>query len=432
MPRKLPTSGGGVGSGPLLGVWGRRSLYGLVGALFVSGLALESWARRAVARALQVQEAALRAEFRDALEESQVEAAFKTARLERRITLETQGMQAFKDDANRRFSGLDEGASDVRGLVARLDRRSDRGARKLDSMRDDLESLDRQVSLHRPTELRFKEIQKENEDSVLFIYSEVSLRNSTGSVESTIGTYGTGFIVSKEGHIATSKHVAQPWKFREFARQIAIRGLEVDPESHLIAAWRSGTAVLDTDGDQLDLDIGYNNLKLNNLRVWSAAEDRYRTETVEDFSGQKVEIRYHDSNDNQDLVLLKAEGEGPFRPVKIVTDKVPEKLDPVMVLGFPRGLDILERGVAESSPSLGTVRKVEETIYVTASIIPGNSGGPVFDPQGEVVGIATRVVQGTETLGICLKTEHLVDLIRAGEPSKAPTVVGPTVTLTTR
>ena len=86
-----------------------------------------------------------------------------------------------------------------------------------------------------------------------------------------------------------------------------------------------------------------------------------------------------------------------------------------MVLGFPRGLDILEKGVAESSPSVGTVRKVEETIYVTASIIPGNSGGPIFDIEGQVVGIAARVIQGTETLGIGLRVRHIRDLLQNGE-----------------
>ena len=152
---------------------------------------------------------------------------------------------------------------------------------------------------------------------------------------------------------------------------------------------------------------------------------------LENDAGKVVEIRYHDANDNHDLALLKAEG-GPFRPVRTVTGRLPEKLDPVMVLGFPRGLDILEKGVAESSPSLGTVRKVEDTIYVTAPIIPGNSGGPVFDGEGAVIGIATRVVQGTETLGICLKSDHFLKLLHSGQPTAERSGKGPSVTLTTR
>lgn len=420
-----------MGSTPRSGGWGPWSLFGLLGAVLIGGIALEVRARRVDARerqrsliqALEEREEAIRVEFGRAMRASRREAEARTESLGRGLREEARSRE---EEALLKISRLDGDMEALRGVTARLDRRSDGNTVEVASIRDDLMALQAQIRVNRPMALRFKEIQKENEDSIFFIYSEIGLVNRSGSVESTIGTYGTGFVVTEEGHIATSKHVAQPWKFREFARQIALRGLEVDPESHLIAAWRAGTEVLMADGETLDLDIGYNNLKQGNLKIWAVAEDETKMETVESLTGEELEIRYHDSNDNQDLVLLKAEG-GTFRPVRTAGDEVLEKLDPVMVLGFPRGLDILEKGVAESSPSLGTVRKVEDTIYVTASIIPGNSGGPVFDQQGNVVGIATRVVQGTETLGICLKMDHLLDLIDLEGP---PPGLG--VTLSTR
>ena len=90
-----------------------------------------------------------------------------------------------------------------------------------------------------------------------------------------------------------------------------------------------------------------------------------------------------------------------------------EKLDPVMVLGFPSGPAILESGKAESSPSRGDVRKVEDTIYVTAPIVPGNSGGPVLDRDGVVIAIATRTAQGEATLGSCIQSRHVYPLLQA-------------------
>ncbi len=48
-----------------------------------------------------------------------------------------------------------------------------------------------------------------------------------------------------------------------------------------------------------------------------------------------------------------------------------------MVLGFPSGDTLHEAGRAEASVSLGTVRRVEETIQISAPLIPGNSGGPL-------------------------------------------------------
>jgi S1-C subfamily serine protease len=126
-------------------------------------------------------------------------------------------------------------------------------------------------------------------------------------------------------------------------------------------------------------------------------------------------IMIHHESSNEDLALLKASG-GPFEaiPLRRAQDGRIESLDQVMVLGFPAGPSILEKGIAETSPSLGQVRKVEDTIYVNASMMGGNSGGPLIDTEGRVVGVATRIVNGAEALGICLKAEHVIDLYDGG------------------
>jgi S1-C subfamily serine protease len=72
---------------------------------------------------------------------------------------------------------------------------------------------------------------------------------------------------------------------------------------------------------------------------------------------------------------------------------------------------IMEHESVVSSPSLGNVRSVQDTIQVSAPIIPGNSGGPLIGIDGRVIGIATRVVTDTETLGMCIKVEHALKLI---------------------
>ena len=68
-------------------------------------------------------------------------------------------------------------------------------------------------------------------------------------------------------------------------------------------------------------------------------------------------------------------------------------------------------GTAASSPSRGHVRSVQTTVQVSAPVNPGNSGGPVIAIDGRVVGISTRVVTGTETLGMCIQIEHALALL---------------------
>jgi S1-C subfamily serine protease len=60
------------------------------------------------------------------------------------------------------------------------------------------------------------------------------------------------------------------------------------------------------------------------------------------------------------------------------------------------------------------VRKVEQTIHVSAAMLGGNSGGPLIDSKGRVIGVSTMVVKGSETLGSCLRIEHAAELLHGG------------------
>ena len=227
----------------------------------------------------------------------------------------------------------------------------------------------------------------------------------------TTGAWGTGFFVTEEGHIITNKHVIQPWKFdTELAALVAGGFVALDTTTTRISAWRGGSAAFSASG-QPDYLKGFNTHELGNLRLVKTAPDKMIDRKLILPDGSRLVVKLHPL-DNGDLALLQAEGE-TFRPLRLksnTSEPHVRKLDPVMVIGFPQGRGILEAAIAETSPSTGTVRKVEDTIYVTASIIPGNSGGPVFAADGEVIGIATRVI--SETLGICIRIEHVQALLR--------------------
>ncbi len=270
-----------------------------------------------------------------------------------------------------------------------------------------------EVARNAPPSRVFQHILEANDASVVLIYTSFDYvvdapsgpvrRNSTG--------WGTGFFVSEEGHILTNKHVVQPWKFDPKYASLAAMGVaHVDPESLLVCAWPGGTTAIGADGEP-DLARGFNNGPLGNLELLRTAPDDMERTSVSTPSGAKVLAPMHRMS-NADLAILRVSTVTPSKPVHMASVTGPteiEKLDPIMVIGFPRGRGILETRLAETSPSMGTVRKVEDTIYVTASIIPGNSGGPVFTSDGEVIGIATRVY--SETLGACIRIEHALALL---------------------
>ena len=56
--------------------------------------------------------------------------------------------------------------------------------------------------------------------------------------------------------------------------------------------------------------------------------------------------------------------------------------------------------------------KGDEILYqISAPIQPGNSGGPVFDLNGNVVGIVCAHHTQAENVGYAIKTKHLMELL---------------------
>jgi serine protease Do len=110
--------------------------------------------------------------------------------------------------------------------------------------------------------------------------------------------------------------------------------------------------------------------------------------------------------DNHDLVVLKASR--AREPIPMAASE-PETDDDVMVLGFPTGTVPLETNKAEPIRRLGNVLRTRETIQIDAVVLGGNSGGPLIDRNGDVVGVTTR---GTaESLNMAIKVEHVRRLL---------------------
>jgi S1-C subfamily serine protease len=283
---------------------------------------------------------------------------------------------------------------------------------EIESLSREIEGLRAELGRNAPVTRVFQKILRENDAAVLLLYTEYDaiVKTPSGEVTRKSSGWGTGFFVTPEGHIVTNKHVVQPWKFDpQFAALEALGLARADESTLRISAWAGGSPAFNEQKEP-DFTVGFNNHALGNLALFKAAPDEMETASIVLPDGASLQGRLHRS-DNNDLAILKAEG-GPFPTVRVKEEagvaKV-AKLDPVMVIGFPRGRGILERRVAETSPSTGVVRKVEDTIYVTASIIPGNSGGPLFTLDGEVIGVCTRVY--SETLGICIRIEHAMKLL---------------------
>lgn len=120
-------------------------------------------------------------------------------------------------------------------------------------------------------------------------------------------------------------------------------------------------------------------------------------------------VRIVATGGNLDLALLKIEGEGAsgFPVVPLGRSIELNQGERVFAIGSPLGL---ERSVSEGIVSLRN-RIISDRIHIqtTAEISPGNSGGPLFNYRGEVIGVNNMKVvsQGAEGLGFAIPVQTL-------------------------
>lgn len=123
----------------------------------------------------------------------------------------------------------------------------------------------------------------------------------------------------------------------------------------------------------------------------------------------KVEGLLHIDKEN-DIVILKVKGEN-LQTVKIGDVEKLNVGEKVYVISSPQGLenrisDGILSGIREITPQ----RKI---LQITAPISKGSSGGPVFNKSGEVVGIATYILEEAQNLNFAMPVNLIRDKISA-------------------
>ena len=124
--------------------------------------------------------------------------------------------------------------------------------------------------------------------------------------------------------------------------------------------------------------------------------------------------------------------EEEYVPLEIVSSSSLQVGDPVMVVGTPYGLSgSMSTGFVSA---LGRTLSAETTggyvipnvIQTTAPLNPGNSGGPVLNYQGQVVGIATAIVEDSQGVGFAIPSNTILreieDLINTGSYGDHPSL----------
>ena len=122
---------------------------------------------------------------------------------------------------------------------------------------------------------------------------------------------------------------------------------------------------------------------------------------VRDSEGKEYKAKIIGADPLSDIAVLQIDSKEKFNPVKFGDSDKARIGDWVIAIGNPFGLGgtVTSGIISARNRSIGLSR-YEDYIQTDASINSGNSGGPLFDMKGDVIGINTAILGKGGSIGI--------------------------------
>ena len=115
-------------------------------------------------------------------------------------------------------------------------------------------------------------------------------------------------------------------------------------------------------------------------------------------NGRRYDATVLDRDATSDLALLKIDGGGSFKAIAVGNSDTVRMGDEVLALGFPIADTIgtnltVTRGIVSST----RIENGVQLLQTDASLNPGNSGGPLVNLDGEVIGVNSSRIEETDS-----------------------------------
>jgi len=112
---------------------------------------------------------------------------------------------------------------------------------------------------------------------------------------------------------------------------------------------------------------------------------------------------------NFDIALLKIPGD--YKSLNLADSDDIQIGEKVIAIGNPLGLQFsVSQGIVSAIHRQG-ISGVEAYIQTDAALNPGNSGGPLINQEGKVIGINNFKIGNSESLGFALESNYIKDAV---------------------
>lgn len=139
--------------------------------------------------------------------------------------------------------------------------------------------------------------------------------------------------------------------------------------------------------------------------------------TVKLISGEEYSVEGASAIDvERDVVILRVKTKGEETPFLKPVNVLPLVGEDIVVVGNPLGLEsTVSKGIVSAIrkvPAMGNI------LQISAPISQGSSGSPVLNMKGEVVGIASFILEEGQALNFAIPSETILSLKSKGKPTK--------------
>ncbi|TQS72350.1 DegQ family serine endoprotease [Rhodobacteraceae bacterium] len=136
--------------------------------------------------------------------------------------------------------------------------------------------------------------------------------------------------------------------------------------------------------------------------------------SIEFFNGKKLDATLVGTDPKTDIALLKVESDKPLPFVKLGDSDKMRVGDWVMAMGNPLGQGFSASSGIVSARNRELSGTYDDYIQTDAAINRGNSGGPLFDMDGQVIGVNTAILSpngGSIGIGFSMASNVVSDVV---------------------